>query len=161
MYLLSFLVKILCYMCRPFANKQASSAFIGAGRCLKWLEHLVKRIDTASFIGIHRLEGISKVISVDVHRMQKKSIFNNQPERNSFRGRPRNSWWNSVHADLKKSKIFDWMKASTERDHWKRRVEEEKPLIGRYDQSRRLCVRVCVCVCVCEQFYNLAFYTDD
>ena len=30
----SFLVKILCYRCRPFANKLASSAYICAGCCL-------------------------------------------------------------------------------------------------------------------------------
>ena len=34
-----------------------------------------------------------------------KYIFKNKPEGNRFAGRPRNSWWNFVQSDLKKSKI--------------------------------------------------------
>ena len=42
-----FLFKIVCYTCRPFTITLASSAYICAGHCLilKWLYHLVKRVD--------------------------------------------------------------------------------------------------------------------
>ena len=29
-----------------------------------------------------------------------KTIFNNHPERNKLKGKPENSWWNGVQADL-------------------------------------------------------------
>ena len=33
----SLLVKILCYMCRPFINTLTSSAYFRSGRCLIWI----------------------------------------------------------------------------------------------------------------------------
>ena len=65
------------------------------------------RIPNRIFIRINRLKWIGHVNRMDASRIQKKSIFINQPEGKRLRARPRNRWLNCVQADLRKCKIID------------------------------------------------------
>ena len=89
------------------------------------LENMFGDLNFVSFVRIlvHRLKWIGHMNRVDADRIL-KSIFNNQLEGNRLRVRHRNHWCNCVQADLNKCKLFDWKKRSTDRDGWKKSIEE-------------------------------------
>ena len=63
------------------------------------------------------------------------STFNNQPEGNRLRGRLRNHQWKYLQANLNKCKIFYSRKKLTDRDGWKRFIDEADAHIDLYGQA--------------------------
>ena len=71
-------------------------------------------------------------------------------ERTRQRGRPRNTWWDCVKADMESFGLS--LEDAQDRDYWRMRIKGE-PVNPGLPGKRPLkqCVCVCVCVCVCSE----------